>query len=136
MAHTGQELRGPGGHVLRIVGLDDELLEMDASYSGEGAMPPMHLHPSQSERFEVLEGTMLTVIDGVSQSFSQGAVFEVPAGTPHQMGADGPARVRWEVRPALRTAEFFERMYTSPPEGAEEGAAFLREFSDEFRMAT
>jgi quercetin dioxygenase-like cupin family protein len=116
--------------------LDDELLEMEAAYSGEGSMPPMHLHPSQSERFEVLEGKMLTVIDGVSHEFSQGALFAVPAGTPHQMTADGPARVRWEVRPALRTAEFFERMYTSPPEGAEEGADFLREFSAEFRLAT
>jgi quercetin dioxygenase-like cupin family protein len=136
MAHTGQELQGPGGHVLRIVGLDDGLLEMEATYSGEGATPPMHLHPSQAERFEVLEGTMLTVIDGVSHAYARGEVFDVPAGAPHQMGADGPARVRWEVRPALRTAEFFERMYTSPPQGAEEGAAFLREFSDEFRLAT
>ena len=136
MAHTGQELRGPGGLVLRIVALDEELLEMEAAYSGEGPMPPMHLHPRQAERFEVLEGKMLTVIDGVSQTFGRGAVFEVPAGTPHQMTAAGPARLRWEVRPALRTADFFERMYTSPPDGAEEGAAFLREFGTEFRLAT
>jgi hypothetical protein len=136
MAHTGQELRGPGGLVLRIVALDEGLLEMEAAYSGEGSMPPMHLHPRQAERFEVLEGKMQTVIDGVSRTFGPGAVFEAPAGTPHQMTGDGPARLRWEVRPALRTADFFERMYNSPPEGAEEGAAFLREFSAEFRLVT
>ena len=135
MAHIGQELNGPGGMVLRIVGIEPEALEMEASYRGGGPMPPMHLHPRQTERFEVLDGTMLTVIGGVERSYESGDVFDVPAGTPHQMGADGPARLRWEVRPALRTAEFFERMYTAPPSGAEEGAAFLEEFSTEFRLS-
>jgi quercetin dioxygenase-like cupin family protein len=136
MAHAGQELSGPGGMVLRLARIDPEVLEMEASYSGEGSMPPMHLHPRQTERFEVLEGTMKTVIGGVEQVFERGSVFEVPAGTPHQMAADGPARTRWEVRPPMRTAEFFERMYTSPPQGAKEGAAFLREFGEEFKLAT
>jgi quercetin dioxygenase-like cupin family protein len=122
--------------VLRLVRLSDELLEMEASYSGEGAMPPMHLHPSQAERFEVLEGKMQTVIDGADQAYEAGSAFEMPPGTPHQMRADGPSRLRWEVRPALRTADFFERMYTAPPQSAEEGAAFLREFSPEFRLVT
>jgi mannose-6-phosphate isomerase-like protein (cupin superfamily) len=135
VAQIGQELSGPGGMVLRIVGIEPEALEMEASYRGDGPMPPMHLHPRQTERFEVLDGTMLTVIGGVERSYESGDVFEVPAGTPHQMRADGPARLRWEVRPALRTAEFFERMYTAPPSGAEEGAAFLEEFSNEFRLS-
>jgi quercetin dioxygenase-like cupin family protein len=121
--------------VLRLVAISPERLEMEASYSGEGGMPPMHLHPSQTERFEVLEGRMETVIGGTSRAFETGAAFDVPAATPHQMRADGPARMRWEVTPALRTAEFFERMYTAPPSNAEEGAAFLEEFSAEFRLA-
>jgi len=121
---------------LRLISLSPDLLEMEASYSGEGGMPPMHLHPSQSERFEVLSGTMETAIGGVARSYDAGSTFEVPPGTPHQMRASGPSRVRWEVRPALRTAEFFERMYTAPPSNAEEGAAFLGEFSEEFRLAS
>src|SRR3954471_3805046 len=135
MASAGQELSGPGGVVLLLVAISPERLEMEASYSGEGSMPPMHLHPSQSERFEVLEGRMETLIGGAARAYDAGAVFEVPPATPHQMRADGPARMRWEVRPALRTAEFFERMYTTPPSNAEEGAAFLEEFSEEFRLA-
>jgi mannose-6-phosphate isomerase-like protein (cupin superfamily) len=134
MAEPGQELSGPGGMVLRLVSISPERLEMEATYSGEGGMPPMHLHPSQAERFEVLEGRMETVIGGTSRAFSAGAAFEVPAATPHQMRADGPTRMRWEVTPALRTAEFFERMCTAPPQNAEEGAAFLNEFSAEFRL--
>jgi quercetin dioxygenase-like cupin family protein len=128
-------MSGPGGMVLRLAAISPERLEMEARYSGEGGMPPMHLHPSQSERFEVLEGRMETVIGDDSRTYESGAVFEVPAGTPHQMRADGPTRMRWEVTPALRTAEFFERMCTAPPSNAEEGAAFLEEFSAEFRLA-
>ena len=121
--------------VLRLVSITPERLEMEASYSGEAGMPPMHLHPGQTERFEVLEGRMETVIGGEERVYEPGAVFEVPPGTAHQMAADGPTRMRWEVTPALRTAEFFERMYTAPPQNAEEGAAFLEEFSSEFRLA-
>src|SRR4051794_33115482 len=134
MAEAGQELNGPG-MVLRLVSISPERLEMEARYSGEGSMPPMHLHPRQAERFEVLEGRMETVIDGSPRTYESGAVFDVPAATAHQMRADGPTRTRWEVMPALRTAEFFERMYTAPPSNAEEGAAFLEEFSEEFRLA-
>ncbi len=51
------------------------------------------------------------------------------------MTGDGPARVRWQVRPALRTAEFFERLYGSGPDSASAlGADFLTEFSEEFRL--
>jgi quercetin dioxygenase-like cupin family protein len=134
MAHAGQELRGPNDYVLRLVRTgaetDGELLEMEASY-GEGAqMPPAHFHPSQTERFEVLDGAMLTVVDGAERRYEAGEVFEVPAGTPHQMTGDGPARVNWQVRPALRTAEFFEVLLGGNPDGID----ILSEFSAEFRL--
>ena len=131
MAHAGQELHGPDGMRLRLLSIDPELLAMEASYSGTASMPPEHLHPKQAERFEVLDGAMLTVIGGAERRYEKGEVFDVPVGTPHQMSADGPARVRWEVRPALRTAEFFEALYSG---NVTDGAAFLREFSDEFRL--
>jgi quercetin dioxygenase-like cupin family protein len=140
MAVAGQELHGPGGYGLRLVRTaaetDGEVLEMEATYGQTNWLPPEHLHPRQSERFEVLEGTIETIIGGTQRLFAAGESFEVPAGTPHQMTAQGPARVRWEVRPALRTAEFFERLYAGPGEG--DGAAFiatlLADFSDEIRM--
>src|SRR5690242_12593714 len=118
MAEAGQELQGPG-MVLRLVSVMGERLEMEASYSGDGGMPPMHLHPRQTEQFEVLEGRMVTLIGGAERTYERGAEFEVPPSTPHQMRADGPSRMRWVVTPGLRTAEFFERMYTSPPSNAE-----------------
>jgi hypothetical protein len=136
MPTPGQTLDGPGGFRLTFVSIDPELLEMEAHYAGGGTLPPEHLHPAQAERFELLEGTMLTVIDGVERTYEAPASFDVPAGTPHQMVSDGPARVRWQVRPALRSAEMAERMYaTSPDERTpEKVAAFLREFASEIRM--
>ena len=134
MARAGQELRGPNDYVLRLITTgaesDGELLEMEASY-GEGAMiPPEHFHPSQAERFEVLDGAVLTVIDGVERRYEAGETFEVPAETPHQMTGDGPARVNWQVRPALRTSEFFEVLLGGNPDGID----ILEEFSAEIRF--
>jgi quercetin dioxygenase-like cupin family protein len=136
LAQAGQEIDGFGAMRLRFVRVDPEELEMEASYSGEGGMPPMHLHPSQTERFEILEGSMRTNIGNEERIYEVGQAFEVPAGTPHQMAAQGPTRMRWEVRPALRTAEFFERLYGEGPGSAREmGGKFWSEFEDEFRLA-
>ena len=137
MAEAGQEIQSPGGMSLRFVRIDPEELVMEAAYAGDGGMPPMHLHPSQAERFEVLEGRMRTIVGGEERTYETGESFDVPAGTPHQMGADVPTRMRWEVRPALRTAEFFERLYGSGPDSAQElGEKFFAEFADEFRLTS
>jgi quercetin dioxygenase-like cupin family protein len=141
MPHQGQEIQGFGGHTLRLIETGDEtggeLLAMEASYSGEAGMPPEHLHPNQAEHFEVLEGTMRVIVDGDEKLYGEGESFNVPIGTPHQMGAEGSARMRWEVRPALRTAEFFERLYGTGPDSARElGEKFFAEFSDEFQLTS
>jgi hypothetical protein len=121
---------------LRFDRIDLEVLEMEATYSGEAGMPPLHLHPEQSERFEILEGSIRANIGDEERVYEAGEVFEVPAGMPHQMAAEGPTRTRWQVRPALRTAEFFERLYGEGPGSAREmGEGFFAEFEDVFRPA-
>ncbi len=136
MPHAGQEIEGFGGHSLKLIEVSDDLLAMEASYSGEAGMPPEHLHPNQAEHFEVLEGQMRVIVAGEERLYGEGESFDVPVGTPHQMGAEGPARMRWEVRPALRTAEFFERLYGSGPDSAQKmGEDFFAEFADEFRLS-
>ena len=106
---------------------------MEASYSGEGGLPPAHFHPRQNERFEVLDGAISAVIDGSERRYEAGETFEVPLGTVHQMTGDGPARVSWQVRPALRMAEFFEQLYSGA--AAEDPAGFLARYADEFQLA-
>lgn len=112
MAHSGQELHGPDGYVLRLVSVEPELLAMEANYAGTGQYPPRHYHPSQDEHFEVREGAVRVMVDGEERRYEAGDTFDIAAGTVHQMASDGPARVSWEVRPALRTAEFFETVYS------------------------
>lgn len=131
MAHEGQELVGRNGFRLKLVQITEELLEMEGSYSGEGSLPPEHYHPRQDEHFDVLEGAVRAVVDGEERRYVAGESFDIPAGTPHQMAGAGQARVHWEVRPALRTAEFFERAYSDDP-----GEDFLERFADEFRLTT
>ena len=124
-----REIHGPGGFVLRILAEDEQALVMEASYGGDGALPPEHLHPRQTEHFEVLEGTLRVIVDGLEARYGAGETFTVPPGAVHQMAGEGPARVRWEVRPALRTAEFFERLY-----GGGAGPGLLEEFAEEIRL--
>jgi quercetin dioxygenase-like cupin family protein len=126
VAKAGDVYERPGIR-LEIKTLEPELLQMEATYEGAGELPPKHHHPKQDEHFTVLEGRVRTVIAGEARGYGEGESFEVPAGTTHQMGGDGPARIRWEVRPALRSAEFFEIAYSGKA-----GANFLAEFRDEF----
>jgi quercetin dioxygenase-like cupin family protein len=136
MANAGQQVEGREGFRLRFIrtGAETggELLEMEATYSGTAAMPPEHLHPSQLERFEVLEGSMRAIVEGTERLYGPGDSFEVPAGARNQMAAEGPARMRWEVQPALRTAEFFERLYEGGPD-APLGGGSLIELLEEFK---
>jgi mannose-6-phosphate isomerase-like protein (cupin superfamily) len=128
MPNVGDEVGQPAQR-LRFLRIDDEALEMESTWDGSGGMPPTHLHPSQVEHFRGLDGRVRAVVDGDERFFERGAEFEVPAGTPHQMAGDGPARVHWTVTPGLRTADFFEILFTGR---ADEN--FLEEFKDEIRF--
>jgi quercetin dioxygenase-like cupin family protein len=140
MAHAGQVFEPYEGFSLRLVqtaaDTNGELLEMEATYPANSVLPPSHFHPQQAERFTVIEGRMRTVVDGIERVYEAGETFDVPAGAPHQMAAELPSRVRWEVRPALRTAEFFEGLYGDGPESAQVvGERFFERFGDEFQLA-
>jgi Cupin domain len=117
---------------LELLQRSDELLVMEQSYEPGAAPPPPHYHPTQAEHFDVLEGSVAATIDGSEYVFPAGRSFDIPAGTVHTMGPqDGGARVRWEVRPALRTWEFLSEM----PESMEDRIAHVGRYSAEFRLA-
>jgi quercetin dioxygenase-like cupin family protein len=133
MPHAGQELEGPNGMRMRFVSIEPERLEVEVSYAADSPLPPGHLHAHQDERFTVLDGAVRAVIDSSEHRYAAGESFDVPAGTVHQMTGDGPARVKWEVSPALKTAAFFEELYTGA--AAADPAAFLERYAAEFQLA-
>ena len=117
---------------LHVLERSPELLVMEQSYEADDTGPPPHYHPSQDEHFEVLEGAIALKVGHARSVVPAGESFDIPRGTVHTMGpSGGPARVRWEVRPALRTEQFLTEM----PESFEERLAHVQRFSEEFRLA-
>lgn len=75
--------------------------------------PPPHVHRTQSEDYEVLEGSFEVMVDGAWRTLRAGEGAEVPAGTLHTFRnrSGGPVRVRNHHRPAERFEEFIARMH-------------------------
>ena len=140
MAEPGQEIRGRGSTIRFLetsAQTRGERVVVEIAYDGDGRRPPPHLHPSQEERFEVLEGEVHVSIAGEERVRTAGETFTVPAGTPHQMWSTAPARQRWETRPALRTESFLETLWGLQAAGTtapDQMALTLRHFSAEFRL--
>ena len=86
-----------------------ELLAFDFALRAGGAVPIPHVHPIQTERFEVLEGRMRFRIGLRTVMAGPGDVVEVAPGVTHSFANPGPdeARLRVEVRPALAMEEMF-----------------------------
>jgi quercetin dioxygenase-like cupin family protein len=82
---------------------DGELLAFDLALRPGGAVPIAHVHPIQTERFEVIEGQMRFRIGLRRRLAGPGDVIEVAPGVIHAFANAGEeeARVHVEVRPAL-----------------------------------
>jgi quercetin dioxygenase-like cupin family protein len=86
-----------------------ELLAFDFSLRPGGAVPIPHVHPIQTERFEVLEGRMRFRVGLRIVVAGPGDVVEVAPGVMHAFANAGEqeARLRVEVRPALAMEDMF-----------------------------
>jgi quercetin dioxygenase-like cupin family protein len=80
-----------------------ELLSFELALRPGGAVPIPHVHPIQTERFEVVEGAMRFRVGLRTVVAGPGEVVEVAPGVMHGFAnaGDSEARVRVEVRPAL-----------------------------------
>jgi quercetin dioxygenase-like cupin family protein len=85
------------------------LLAFDFALKAGGAVPMPHVHPEQSERFEVVAGEMRFRVGLRTIIAGPGDVLLVEPGVAHSFANAGPdeARVRVEVRPALAMEEMF-----------------------------
>ena len=85
----------------------------------DGFVAAAHVHPHQSERFEVLEGLLRLRVGDTDVLARPGDVATVSPGTPHRFWNAGDTEVRFlcEVRPALGFESLIETMFTLAAEG-------------------
>ena len=89
-----------------------ELLAFELGLRPGGAVPIPHVHPVQTERFEVVAGLMRFRVGLRTRVAGPGDVVEVAPGVMHGFAnaGDEEARVRVEVRPALAMESMFEEV--------------------------
>ena len=98
---------------------DGELLAFDFALRPGGAVPMPHVHPIQTERFEVIAGRMRFRVGLRTRIAEPGDVIEVAPGVMHSFAnaADDEARLRIEVRPALDMEEMFAEVISMAEAG-------------------
>ena len=114
MIHPGQTLENPvTGERFTFVhtaaSTGGELLAFELGLEPGGAVPIPHVHPIQTERFEVVAGRMRFRVGFRHVIAEAGDVVEVAPGVMHGFAnaGDEDARVLVEVRPALAMEEMF-----------------------------
>ena len=118
MAHAGNVLENPATGELLVflqtaAETGGELLEYELTFVPRGFAARKHLHPSQSERHEVLEGALGIVVGGHERRLGEGDVEDVPPSTPHRIFAvqEAPVRARFAIRPALESEVLLETLF-------------------------
>lgn len=78
-----------------------------------------HVHPAQTETFEVLEGTLAAKVGRKKVEAQPGDILVVEAGVGHKWwnGGDDTLRFRCEVRPALAFESLIETMFSLAADG-------------------
>jgi quercetin dioxygenase-like cupin family protein len=152
MAHIGQTLENPASGeriTFRATAAQTSgaLVAIDLELPAGRRVPgPLHVHPFQEERFEVIEGTMRFRLGREKVVAGPGETVVVPAGMAHDFAnaGDDDALVRVEIRPALQMERLFETAVALAQQGRTlrsglpkplDLALFAREFDDEVRAA-
>jgi mannose-6-phosphate isomerase-like protein (cupin superfamily) len=113
----------------RITFLQDDPLVMDDEVPAGEGRGREHLHPAQTEAFEVVSGSYTLVVDGDERTLSAGDTAEVPPGAVHNGWTEDGAVLRITFTPALRWQEFVRRLFAGEP-----SARLLHHFRDEIRL--
>jgi quercetin dioxygenase-like cupin family protein len=111
---------------------DGELLAFDFALRPGGAVPIPHVHPIQTERFEVVEGRMRFRVGFRTIVAEAGDVIEVAPGVRHSFANAGEeqARMRVEVRPALAMEDMFAEVIAMAQAGRMNPRGMPRKLTD------
>jgi quercetin dioxygenase-like cupin family protein len=98
---------------------DGESVLVETIVRPNGFVAAAHVHPYQTERFEVLEGLLGLGVGGDELVAGPGDVAVVEPGTPHRFWNAGASEARFlcDVRPALGFESLIETMFTLAAEG-------------------
>jgi mannose-6-phosphate isomerase-like protein (cupin superfamily) len=117
MAWPGQEIVNPEidervRFIRTAADTGGELLETEQWLAPGGSGGVLHVHPEQEERFTVISGALRVRVGGEQRDYGPDESAVVAPGTAHvfENASSGTTHFRGEVRPALRTEEFFERL--------------------------
>jgi mannose-6-phosphate isomerase-like protein (cupin superfamily) len=98
---------------------DGEAVVIETVVKPDGFVAATHVHPHQSERFAVVDGTLGIKVGRKKLTLGPGEVSVVEPGTPHRFWNAGEDDVRFvcEVRPALQFESLLETMFTLAADG-------------------
>jgi quercetin dioxygenase-like cupin family protein len=98
---------------------DGEAVVLETIVRPQGFVAAAHVHPQQSERFEVVAGRVGLRVGDREILAGPCDVVTVAPGTPHRFWNAGPSEARFlcEVRPALQFESLIETMFTLAAEG-------------------
>jgi quercetin dioxygenase-like cupin family protein len=116
------------GERVEFVSETSEALTMLTTWTRPGHRAAEHIHPNMEERFEVLEGQAAFLVDGIEVVATAGEVVIARPGSRHLAWnpTDAPVRLKIEMRPGLRWAEFTRRFFRG-----DDPMQLLREYSAE-----
>jgi quercetin dioxygenase-like cupin family protein len=124
MIHSGDRLENPvTGEVLVFHRTSEETngesVLVETIVRPDGFVAAAHVHPFQSERFEVLEGVLGLRVGEKELVARAGDVAVVAPGTPHRFWNAGKVEARFlcEITPALQFESLIETMFTLAAEG-------------------
>ena len=90
-----------------------ELFEATNWLDPKMAGPPVHVHPTAEESYEVIEGALDVFVDGTWRTLRAGESAKVPAGVPYTLrnATTAPVRLVNIHSPALQFESFFREMH-------------------------
>ena len=109
-----------------------EAVVIECTVKPDGFVAAAHVHPSQTERFNVIDGRLGMKVGRKKLLLERGDVAEVEPGTPHKFWNMGDEEVRFvcEVRPALQFESLLETMFAL----AEDGKTNKKGMPNPFRL--
>jgi mannose-6-phosphate isomerase-like protein (cupin superfamily) len=96
-----------------------EYVLVECTVQPNGFVAAAHMHPKQTERFEIEEGLLGFRLDGAEIVAGPGETVVVPPGSSHKFWNLGETEARFvtEVRPALQFERLLETMFALANDG-------------------